>query len=249
MPNLALISESGEYGFKLLQDLAGALSYQIQRDVKPWWAHSTNVIAYPSKDLAPVESWKLTIESDIGDPSAAGFHSDEHGQPYSVIQYTGNWDDDCQTCSHEAIEMLLDPSGNWLAAPVPVTDIVPAALTGDVVASGGPFSGLARALIEACDPPEAFGYRINGILVSDFCLPAYFRAPIPNHFQAGTWLNKCAPFQLAEGGYISWLNLSDNHWYQLDYGQPVSDLGPNDKKAREGKSIRDWIDGLRRARK
>lgn len=239
MPNLALFSESGEYSYKQMQNLAGALSYQIQRDVKPWWAHTTNVVAFPSKAEAPVEDWKLQIESDIGDPSAAGFHSDEFGQPYAVIQYTGDWDNDCQTCSHEAIEMLLDPSGNWLAAPVPVAEIV----------SGDSSGNLARALIEACDPPENFAYRINGILVSDFCLPAYFRSPIPNHFQAGTWLNKCAPFQLAEGGYISWLNLSDNHWYQLEFGQPVSDLGPNDKKAREGKSIREWIDGLRRARR
>lgn len=235
MPNFALFSQSGEYSYAQLSELASALTDQIESQVFPWWNHNTVVQAFPSKP--PEEYWKLQIESNIGDPSAAGFHSDDNNQPYAVIQYTGNWDDDCVTVSHECIEMLLDPSGNWLAAPVPLALIAGIAVTGIMV----------RVLIEACDPCESVSYKLNSISVSDFTLPGYFRSNVPG--ARATFKNSCRSLQVGSGGYVSWLNLSDNHWYQLVDGQGISDLGPNDKKARGGMSIREWIDGFTRIRK
>src|SRR5579863_4759264 len=122
MPNFALFAQADEYQRMQLRELAAALSFQIQRDVLPAWGRTGKVHAYVGveKQSIPADYWRLQIKADIGDPSAAGYHDDQNNQPYAVIAYSGNFDQDSITCSHECLEMLIDPSGNSLAAPVPL---------------------------------------------------------------------------------------------------------------------------------
>ena len=49
----------------------------------------------------PVGYWNIVIRDDIGDPRAAGYHQDEFGQPYALV------DADMEVpivCSHEALD-------------------------------------------------------------------------------------------------------------------------------------------------
>ncbi len=97
---------------------------------------------------------------DINTPGAAGVHEDEHGQPFALVTASNDRNVWSLTCSHEMIEMLVDPFGNRLiASDSPKAD-----------------QGRVQVLVEACDPSEAaeFGYTVNGILVSDFYSTRYF---------------------------------------------------------------------------
>src|SRR5204863_578782 len=79
-----------------------------------------------------------------------------------------------------------------------------------------PKQGRVEFLVEVCDPSEddAFAYRVNGILVSDFYTPDFFApAPAPAGRYSFTRAIK-APRQILKGGYISWHDPITDHWFQ-----------------------------------
>lgn len=91
----------------------------------------------------------LTIENDIGEPGALGFHDDVRGVIYARVQFGAGW---TETLSHEVLEEMLDP-------------------TCDQYVDMG--DGRAQAL-EACDRVECDNYLVNGVAVSNYLLPAAF---------------------------------------------------------------------------
>ena len=62
-----------------------------------------------------------------------------------------------------------------------------------------------------------FAYAIDGVLVSDFYTPVYFQA----HRTLGAKYDFTGhieqPRQVLRGGYLSWLNLDNNHLEQEVY--------------------------------
>src|SRR5262249_1031572 len=65
----------------------------------------------------PLDYWPIVILDDIEEPGAAGYHTDQNGQPFALVQADSNW---VLTVSHECLEMLADPFGNrTLAGPPP----------------------------------------------------------------------------------------------------------------------------------
>ena len=155
--HVAIVSEESSITAAELTTVAGALSKQVSRDFGPLWEVNADVAAYQRLEDVPLDYWPIIVKDDIGDPSAAGYHEDQHGQPLALVQYDTSWS---LTASHECLEMLADPFGRR------------------VIAGESPVQGQGRVnfLVEVCDPCEASGcaYTINGVQVSDFFTPHFF---------------------------------------------------------------------------
>src|SRR5215475_15762822 len=114
--HVALVSESPSVSFADLTQVAAALQKQVTRDFGPLWNVNATVDAFDSLESVPVDYWPVILRDDINEPGAAGFHTDDHGQPFSLVQVDANW---ALTTSHEALEMLADPFGNRTVAGAP----------------------------------------------------------------------------------------------------------------------------------
>ena len=101
--------------------------------------------AFDSLDDLPLDYWPVIIKDDIGDPTAAGYHEDQHGQPFALVQHGQGWS---LTASHEVLEMLADPFGRRLVA-------------GESPVRG---QGRVKFLVEVCDPifHDPQGERLRG---------------------------------------------------------------------------------------
>jgi hypothetical protein len=226
--HVALVSEmdQSELSFSELTTVSAALSKQVSRDFGPIWGVNATVDAFPSLDNVPPGYWPVTIKSDIGDPSAAGFHTDKNGNPFALVQFSPSWS---LTASHEALEMLADPFGNR------------------VVSSLSPEDDTTRVeiLVEVCDPSEdaAFSYTIDGVTVSDFYTPRYLDPVSAPGVRYGFTNALTKARQVLKGGYISYHDLTTDHWMQIQFfgAKPtVVDLGILSTSG--GQSIRAQID-------
>ena len=223
---VALVSQSASVTFRELARVSAALQKQIARDYGPIWEIHATVDSFDALEDVPLGYWPIIIRDDVGQKySAAGIHLDNNGQPYSLVQSSKTWP---QTCSHEVLEMLADPFGDR------------------VIAGHAPKEaskhGRVEFLVEVCDPSESFGYTVNDIKVSDFYTPAFFD-PIPAAGVRYSFTGAIKrPREVLKGGYISWHNTVDNHWYQLqwfDARKKVVDVGVFEASS---KSTREWID-------
>src|ERR671925_516569 len=224
--NLALVSEVEGHDPSDVSTVAAALQRQAARDLGPIWDRTATVDAFPRLEDIPVGYWPMIVETDIGQPGAAGVHMDKDGQPFALITMSDSWS---LTASHEMLEMLVDPFGNR---------VVP----GRSVKRG---QGRVEYLVEVCDPSEAaeFGYTVNDILVSDFCTPRFFdpvRSAATRYSFTGAVER---PRQVLRGGYLSWHDPKGDHWWQqVWFGarKEYRDLGVFDV-AKHG-SLRTFID-------
>jgi hypothetical protein len=194
--HVALVDSSATVSAADLAEVAGALNEQVQADFVPVWRVSATVGAYPS---APPGTWKIELRQVIPGSGALGFHTDAHHQPFALVDVdAGDW---TVTASHELLEMLGDPFGNRLHTA--------AALPG--------WSGKSRRvryLVELCDPCEAFTYEVGGVPVSDFLLPSFYRSS-PRGVVGYSHLGRLTePLQVADGGYISFVDPADEHVWQ-----------------------------------
>jgi hypothetical protein len=197
--HVALVDMSETIRPSELAEVAGALNEQLQADVAPAWKVAATVGAYPK---APTGTWRLELHQTIEVEGAAGFHSDERGQPYAKVALSdGNWS---VTASHELIEMVVDPTGARLHTA--------AALSG--------WQGdtpRVRYLVEAADPCEEIHYEVGGVPVSDFILPSFYRSS-PRGSLAGYSHTGAItkPLQILDGGYISFEDpLSGDMWQRF----------------------------------
>jgi hypothetical protein len=222
--HIALVSDDANIQMAELSEVAAAVQKQVTRDFAPLWKVSADVTAYPSLEHLPLDYWPVIIRNEI-DENALGYHSDDHGQPFALVKKTDEW---TLTTSHEVLEMLGDPSGNRLVAGQ----------------SPKPGQGRVQFLVEVCDPCEAsaFSYSINGVTVSDFYTPNYFD-PVPGagvRYSYNGHLNQ--PRQVLEGGYLSWYDPADGHWWQRTWFGATAidaDLGLLTRGARH---LREMID-------
>jgi hypothetical protein len=232
--HVALAPDSPAVTLAAVTAVAAAIQKQVTRDFGPVWQINATVDAFETLEAVPVDYWPVIIRDDIKQPGAAGFHTDNHGQPFSLVQADPGWQ---LTASHEALEMLADPFGNRTIAGAPPPN------------SPAPVSGLSRVtyLVEVCDPCEAekYAYEVNGVRLSDFITPHYYDPNGATGVQYSFRGSIKEPHTVLEGGYVSFGNPVDNHWYQIiiDGGKPVvRDLGII--ATTQGKSLREFIDGI-----
>src|SRR5215472_12561029 len=139
---VALVSDTPSVNFPELSTVAAALQKQASRDFGPIWGVNATVNAFDALESVPVDYWPVILRDDINEPGAAGFHTDDHGQPFSLVQADGNWP---LTTSHEVLEMQGDPFGSRTVAGSPPPH------------APAPVSKLKRVtyLVEVCDPCES----------------------------------------------------------------------------------------------
>jgi hypothetical protein len=185
-----------------LTRVAAALSKQVNRDFRPLWGVDATVDAFAKLEDVEIDYWPMIIVQDV--PGAAGVHLDRDGQPFALIEHSGQWS---LTASHECLEMLADPFGNRLVA----SDLL------DQAVALGQEPHRVRYLVEVCDPPEAgqFAYTVNGVLVSDFYTPHFFD-PVQSSGVRYSFTGAIdGPRKVLDGGYISWEDPTDGHWRQI----------------------------------
>jgi hypothetical protein len=211
---VALVSRSPQVPPAIVMQISAALQKQATRDLGPIWDVSATVDPFPQLGQVPVGTWPIIIGGDIPD-GAGGFHTDQNGQPLALVRPSSDINTLCQTCSHEMIEMLVDPFGSRF-------------IPGD---SPMPDQGRVNFLVEACDPSEAaqFGYSINNLLVSDFYTPNYFD-PVQSTGVRYSFTGAITePRQVLQGGYLSWQDPISRHFFQerrIDTVEPdFEDLG------------------------
>lgn len=212
---LALVPEGVDIRPSDLTRVASALSKQVNRDFRPLWKVDATVDAFASLDEVPTDYWPIIVVPDV--KGAAGYHQDQDGQPYAVVEMGPMWS---LTASHECLEMLADPFGRRLRAG----QLLPQA-----VALGLP-PRRVNYLVEVCDPSEAgaFGYQVNGVLVSDFYTPEFFDPKPTNGVRYSFTGAIREPRTVLNGGYISWNDPVTRHWMQLRmFRDPLSDRVPH----------------------
>jgi hypothetical protein len=231
--HVALVSETSQITFKQLAPVAAALQKQVTRDFGPLWQVNSTVDAFDSLDSVPVDYWPVIIRDDINEPGAAGFHTDDQGQPFSLVQFDSDWS---VTTSHETLEMLADPDGNRTVAGDPPPQL---AETDNEL-------NLERViyLVEVCDPCETITYKSNGQRVSDFITPHYYDPDAGAHVRYSFRGKIQQPHQVLDGGYVSFGDPATNNWYQIivqDGNPQLRELGQ--LQAHRGTSLRELVDG------
>jgi hypothetical protein len=211
-----------------LTEVSAALQKQVSRDFGPIWHIRADVSAFTSLESVPLDYWPIIIKDDIGDPTAAGYHEDHNGQPFSLVQYADDW---TLTASHELLEMLGDPFGRRMVAAESVI----------------PGQGRVQYLVEVCDPSEgaAFAYSINNITVSDFYTPHFFD-PVGSGGVRYSFTNAIKhPREVLPGGYLSWYVPKTREWWQRTWfgGAAPTDRQLPPLQSRNG-NLRTAIDRL-----
>lgn len=200
---VALVDETGTISSDELTDVAGALGEQVAQDLEPIWHVRANVIA--TSKPGPFQ-WAVKIREQLDEPGALGYHTDSHHVPVSYVELTDGW---TVTVSHETLEMLVDPWGSRVHSAR-----VPQGINYRDVGLKHE-SSYVHWLIEACDPCERTVYKVQGIELSDFLLPAYYRstpAAPGNRYSFTGSLSQ--PREVDDGGYVSFAR-SDGTWFQV----------------------------------
>jgi hypothetical protein len=176
---IALIPQVPGLNPQTVMQVAAAIQKQVMFDFAPEWhlSASVGVQPGPTEGVVPV----YIVGDDLR--GLAGFHMLQNDVPYAVVRYGPTWS---VATSHEILEMIADP-------------------TGDRTALGSWTGGPCNFVVEVCDPCQLVHYPCDGILVSDFCLPAYYdQAPPP-----GTRLSWCKtipkPKHVLPGGTLAWI--------------------------------------------
>jgi hypothetical protein len=233
MQQVALVSQTPSVPLSEIVKVAAALQKQVTRDFAPIWEVSATVDSFAKLEDVPLGYWPIMVRDDVTTNfQAAGIHLDDNGQPFSLVQASDDW---ALTSSHEVLEMLADPFGERVIAGNPPKQ------------GGKKATDMKRVeyLIEVCDPSEAdeFSYTVNDVTVSDFYTPNFFD-PIASSGVRYSFTGAITkPRTVLQGGYISFHNTVDNHWYQIQWfstAKPVlADLGVF---AESSMSTREWID-------
>ncbi|MEP7121969.1 MAG: metallophosphoesterase [Byssovorax sp.] len=223
---MALVSETPTVSIGEVARVAAALQRQLARDVNPLWHLNATISAFPSLDEVPIGYWPILITvRDLG--GETGMHVDDHGQPFALVESSPTWS---IAASHECIEMLVDPSGNRL---------LPGASPDDP-------SRRVEILVEVCDPCQdvSFAYPINdGVLVSDFCTPAYYE-PVTSPGTRYSFTGAVTePRQVLRNGYLSWFDPDANMWFQKSFIGAQSRVAPLGSMVRGSRSLREMVNG------
>jgi phosphatidylserine/phosphatidylglycerophosphate/cardiolipin synthase-like enzyme len=233
---IGLASQSTSVDFPSLVRVANALTLQVSRDLAPIWNVAGSIVALQDADHIDPGIWPIYIVDQL-DAGLGGFHQTEHNQPFAMVLAGDTWS---LSASHEAIEMLVDPSGNRLVA---------SAAVGIVDNEVQDVPGKFEYLLEVCDPSEdqSCAYLIDDVLVSDFYTPSYFD-PAGTAGARYSFSGKLTrPRQVLPNGYLSWYNPANNKIQQVQhFGAPeIVDLGtgrPGGGSLTGGRSLRSFVD-------
>lgn len=198
---MALTSLTEKVGLSDLASAAAALQTQVTRDFAPLWGIHA-VVSAAEFGAIPYGVVPVIVQDRPEWDGQDGMHrTRDHDSPYIVVPYGPVWS---LAASHMILRMLADPSACGRApGPSPL-----------------PGQGTVEYLTDICGPCQDVdaAYQIDGIVVSDFCLPGFYgsdraRAGIPFSFTGAL----TGAFRPAPGGAVTWL-ADDGLLYQLRVG-------------------------------
>lgn len=202
-----------------LSEKLGAFQTQVSRDFAPVWGVNAHLRIASKDEVLALGEWLIGVFDDADQAGALGYHDvtnvgDPLGKVFAktTIDDGGLW---TVTFSHELLEMLADPWIN-LTALDPQTSRLYA--------------------YEVCDAVEAdnLGYEVNGVTVSDFVMPEFFRR---DELRSGAFLSfngkLTAPFSLDAGGYLSFIDMNDA---PAGWQQVTADMAHSKTQAHAGTS-------------
>jgi hypothetical protein len=207
--NIAVWNKSSVLSDAQVQVVLPALQKQVTGDFAPIWGVDAQ-LSFVSGAVQPGPGlWWLVILDDSDQADALGYHDvTPEGLPQGKVFADSDIKNHLEwsgTASHELLEMLADPDIN-LAAYVPVLD------------QGAPTQFLAYEVCDACEA-DAYGYKIDGVAVSDFVYPAWFQ---PTAAKGSTQFDQtqsiAQPFQILPGGYALIFDTGNGNGWQQVYG-------------------------------
>lgn len=203
---IAVINASTVLSDEQIHAALPALQTQVHRDFAPIWGVDADLGFVPRGKVPPGGSWWLVILDNSDIAGVMGYHDvTDEGLPLGKVFAASDLHQHLQwtvAASHELLEMLADPDLNLAA--LAHTDTHSATLYA----------------YEICDPcgGDEHGYKIDGVLVSDFVYPTWFESfhrPHSTRFDHCGHLKESAP-KLLPGGYIVSLNLATGlGWHQM----------------------------------
>ena len=188
MPTIRLINHSALVTDDEFHAAAKAQQIQVTRDFAPLWGKAAKI---STRKRHRAGDWDFVLADSIDEAGALGYHTVRGVTPAAIIDVKLCQDDGVSwtSClSHEVLEALADPFCNltW------------------------PYPGGKSVAYEVGDPVERDGYFINGVQMSNFVTPAWFKGGDgPYDFLKVL----SAPLTLSKGGYISVHDSSG--WHQI----------------------------------
>jgi len=172
LPSISVINFSNNLvSDQEAQDAIRAVNRQIFEDYQPVWGHGRRLFLH-APTFSPADEATLAEDPVRGESvlylvvegtleGALGYHSlNAGGIPFGFV-FTEDVDEWTTTLSHEALELITDPTANLF---VPGPDPRDPTNQDKVVLH----------TYESCDAVERAGYEIDGIRVSNFVTPTYF---------------------------------------------------------------------------
>lgn len=201
---VAILNETTCLTDSMVESAVASLQWQVKRDLAPIWGIDADLTFVPTGSKPAAKSWRLVLLDDSPTAGALGYHDvTEEGLPLakvfvkSALYFNYQWS---LAASHELLETLVNPRLNLVA-------FVQTAKKGRLF------------IYEVCDPCSHpnFGYDIDGVLVSDFVLPAWFESYNENGSTQFDYLNHIKnPLEILPGCYASVYDASsDVGWYKL----------------------------------
>lgn len=202
MPEIFIVNKCSVLTDADIQAVIPAVQAQVTEDFSPIWNTTATVQFIGKGQPVPRATWPLYIMDNTNQPGALGYHDDTHGRICGYVfaaddqRYDVSWTVDL---THELLEMLGDPTTNTL-----------------INLPDG-----RQCLQEVCDAVEddSVAYTKNGVLVSDFCTPAYFRNGPGAQYDFCNKLTAQAP-ALTPGGYLGIFDPTTGQWTQVSARLP-----------------------------
>jgi len=180
-PRIEFINKSTVLKDRQVEAVIPALQTQVSRDFNSAWGLDAD-LSFSHKHKPTPHTWWVGIFDDSNQADILGFHDlTDEGLPLAKVFARTSIKSGSQwtvTVSHELLETITDPDGNLFARSHPDRGHL------------YPY--------EVCDPCEddKYGYKIRGILVSDFIYPTWFES---FHKEGSTQFDHCnrirGPFQ------------------------------------------------------
>jgi len=206
--NIDIINESTVVDDKTVRQFTADLQIQLDRDYAAFWGATAKLNFIPKGHKANHLHWWQVVFDTTDQPGALGYHTvTQRGQPigYTFAKTDIAYNEEpSTTLSHELLEMMADPDTNKIAT-VELADT----------------HRQRQYAYENCDAVETLSYKIGSTPVSNFVTPQWFITSSPDGTQFD-YMNKVSqPFQLLQGGYISY-NDGDG-WKQITAQLPTPD--------------------------
>ncbi len=189
-PTIAIVQRSTLVADAELQPVAAAIQRQLDEHLAPSCGAGGRLVVVARDAAAPPDAWPILVVDDYPSPPSLLAAHEAHGSPrgwVAVARARGQQTAWSALLSHEVCEMVVDPWANLCVQ-----------------------AGPAIYSLEVCDPVEGQTYAIDGVAVSNFVLPSWFRQGA-----AGPWdfqHSLVAPLTMARGGYLSSSRVGD--WNQ-----------------------------------